>query len=142
MIRSLSLATVLAVAITLPAYAQDTPAKAPVAPSATTAPATAVPAAGVTNAPKGAGMVLTAQEALAWVDKPVYSSDGKKLGEVVAFMRSADNTVNEMHADIGGFLGIGETRVKVAPAQFKLQTDRVVLDVTAAQAKDLPKIAK
>lgn len=137
MIRSLSLATVLAAAITLPAYAQDTPAKAPVAPSATTAPA-----AGVTTAPKAAGMMLTAQEALAWIDKPVYSSDGKKLGEVVAFLRSADNTVNEMHADIGGFLGIGETRVKLAPAQFKLQTDRVVLDVTAAQAKDLPKITK
>lgn len=137
MIRSLSLATVLAAAITLPAYAQDTPAKAPVAPSVTTAPA-----AGVTTAPKAAGMMLTAQEALAWVDKPVYSSDGKKLGEVVAFLRSADNTVNEMHADIGGFLGIGETRVKLAPAQFKLQTDRVVLDVTAAQAKDLPKITK
>jgi hypothetical protein len=142
MMRSLSLATVLAAAITLPAYAQDTPAKAPVAPSATTAPATGVPAAGVTTAPKAAGMMLTAQEALAWVDKPVYSSDGKKLGEVVAFLRSADNTVNEMHADIGGFLGIGETRVKVTPAQFKLQTDRVVLDVTAAQAKDLPKITK
>lgn len=137
MIRSLSLATVLAAAITLPAYAQDTPAKAPVAPSVTTAPA-----AGVTIVPKAASTMLTAQEALAWVDKPVYSSDGEKIGEVVAFLRSADNTVNEMHADIGGFLGIGETRVKLAPAQFKLQTDRVVLDVTAAQAKDLPKITK
>lgn len=137
MIRSLSLAAVLAAAITLPAYAQDTPAKAPVAPSVTTAPA-----AGVTTAPKAVGMTLTAQEALAWVDKPVYSRDGKKLGEVVAFLRSTDNTVNEMHADIGGFLGIGETRVKLAPAQFKLQVDRVVLDVTAAQAKDLPKITK
>lgn len=137
MIRSLSLATVLAAAITLPAYAQDTPAKAPVPPSATTAPA-----AGVTTAPKSAGTMMTAPEALAWVGKPVYSSDGKKLGEVVAFQRSADNAVNELHADIGGFLGLGETRVKVAPAQFRLQTDRVIVNVTAAEAKELPKITK
>jgi hypothetical protein len=50
--------------------------------------------------------------------------------------------VTEMHADIGGFLGLGETRVRLMPAQFKLMTDRVVLSVTADQAKSLPKIVK
>jgi hypothetical protein len=47
-----------------------------------------------------------------------------------------------MQADIGGFLGLGETRVRLTPAQFKLQGDRAVLDLTAAQAKDLPKVQK
>ena len=50
--------------------------------------------------------------------------------------------IAKMHADIGGFLGLGETRVKLMPAQFTLQGDRVILNVTAAQAKDLPKILK
>ena len=89
---------------------------------------------------KGAGLMLTEQEARAWADKPVYSSDGKKLGEVAAFLRSADNKVTELHADIGGFLGMGEHRVEAPATQFSLHGDRVVLDLTAARAKELPKI--
>jgi len=81
-------------------------------------------------------------EAQAWVGKPVYSSDGKKLGEVASFERSADSKVTEMHADIGGFLGLGQHHVRLAPAQIKLQSDRIVLDVTSVQAKELPKIQR
>jgi hypothetical protein len=87
-----------------------------------------------------AKVTLTEEQAKTWIDKPIYSSDGKEIGEVVAFKRGADNTVLELHADIGGLLGLGETRVKVSPQQFKLQNDRVVLDMTEAQAKDLPKV--
>jgi len=87
-----------------------------------------------------AKITLTEAQAKSWIDKPVYSSDGKEIGEVVAFKRGADNTVQELHADIGGLLGLGETRVKVTPAQFKLQNDRVVLNMTEAQAKNLPKV--
>ncbi len=133
MIRKLTLATALAAVIALPAMAQDV--KAPAMPT----PATA------TNAAPGqqaAGLSLTSQEAEAWIGKPVYSSDGKKLGEVAAFQRGAGNKVTELHADIGGFLGIGEHRIRLMPAQFNLQSDRVVLGLTAEQAKALPKIAK
>jgi hypothetical protein len=45
-----------------------------------------------------------------------------------------------MHLDVGGTLGMGETRVKAMPQQFKLQNDRVVLSLTEAQAKNLPKV--
>jgi hypothetical protein len=85
-------------------------------------------------------VTLTEDQAKTWIDKPIYSSDGKEIGEVVAFKRGADNTVLELHADIGGLLGLGETRVKVSPDQFKLQNDRVVLNMTEAQAKNLPKV--
>jgi hypothetical protein len=85
---------------------------------------------------------LTEEQAKSWIDKRVFSSDGKELGEVAAFKRDADNTVTEMHADLGGILGIGETRVSVAPAQFQLQKDRVVLNLTAEQSKALPKVNK
>jgi hypothetical protein len=85
-------------------------------------------------------VTLTEEQAKSWIDKPVFSIDGKELGEVAGFQRAADNTVLEMHADIGGLLGIGETRVSVTPAQFKLQNDRVVLSLTEEQAKALPKV--
>jgi hypothetical protein len=128
MIRTLTLATAFAAVIALPAIAQD--AKGPVA------------ATNTMSAQKAAGLTLTSKEAEAWIGKPVYSSDGRKLGEVAAFQRAADNTVSEMHADIGGFLGLGEHRIRLMPAQITLQSDRVVLDLTAEQAKELPKIAQ
>jgi hypothetical protein len=90
--------------------------------------------------PDAAKMTLTEQQAKSWVDKAIYSSDNKEIGEVAAFKRGADNVVLEMHADVGGALGMGETRVKLMPEQFKLQGDRVVLNLTEAQVKDLPKI--
>lgn len=94
-------------------------------------------------APSSTGVVtLTDEQAKAWVDKPIYSSDDKNLGEVAAIARSSSGEISEIHADIGGFLGIGETRVRVMPAEFKLAQDKVVLNLTADQAKQLPKIAK
>jgi PRC-barrel domain len=126
-VRTLAVATILAAAITLPAIAQDTTVKSP---SATTVQKDA------------AILTLTAEQAKTWIGKPVHSSDGKKIGDVAAFARGTDNAVTEMQADIGGFLGLGETRVRLTPAQFKLQGDRAVLDLTAAQAKDLPKVQK
>lgn len=90
--------------------------------------------------PESTKVTLTEGQAKSWLNRPVYSSDGKEIGEVAAFKRAADNTVLEMHADIGGTLGIGETRVKLTPQQFKLQTDRIVLNMTEAAAKSLPKV--
>jgi hypothetical protein len=95
-----------------------------------------------TPSEQSASISLTEQEALTWINKPVYSSDEKELGEVAAFQRDADNKVIGMHADIGGFLGLGETRINLTPAQLKLQGDRVVLSLTAEQAKQLPAIKK
>jgi hypothetical protein len=91
-----------------------------------------------TTTAKPASMTLTEQQAKSWVGKPVYSSDNKKLGEIAEFKRGTDNVVQEMRADIGGFLGMGETRVKLTPQQFRLQNDRAILNLTQAQAKTLP----
>lgn len=86
------------------------------------------------------GPKLSAEEAKAWVDKPIYSSDQNSVGEVVAIDRSATGEVTALQADIGGFLGFGETRVRVDASEFKLMEDRVVLNITADQAKTLPQI--
>jgi PRC-barrel domain len=101
-------------------------------PSTTTAPSTA---------DRGATM-LNDSEAKNWIDKIVYSSDNKNVGEVAAIQRDGSGKVTEVHADIGGFLGLGETRVRLMPAQFRFDGDRVVLNLTADQAKSLPVIPK
>ncbi len=116
MIRAVTLAAALAAVITLPAIAQDVKSSAQTA--------------------------ITEQEAKAWVGKQVYSSDGKNIGEVAAIQRGADNKISELRADIGGFLGLGQHEVSVPAAHFYLKNDRVELDMTAAQAKELPKVAK
>ena len=41
----------------------------------------------------------------AWIGRAVYGSDGNHLGEIAAI------AAGELYVDIGGFLGIGETRV-------------------------------
>ena len=90
----------------------------------------------------GEGLTLTEAQEKSWVDKVVYSSDGVNLGEVAAFAKDGSGKVTELHADIGGFLGMGETRVRLMPAQFSMAQDRVILSLTSEQAKNLPKIAK
>jgi hypothetical protein len=121
------------------------------APGSAAAPSSTLPSATTTMKPGdsaaapmtggyGTNLALSDTEAKAWIGKPVYSSDDKKIGEVEAFMRGPDNKVSELHAGIGGFLGIGETHVVVKSSQVKFLTDRVVIDVPSAQAKDLPKV--
>ena len=127
MMRGLTFAAAFAAAIAIPAVAEDIKS-----PSMATDAGTMLTAQ----------TAITEQEAKNWVDKPVYSSDGKKLGEVAAILRSADNRITELRADIGGFLGLGQHEVSVPAARFYLKNDRVELDMTAAQAKELPKVAK
>lgn len=140
------------------AFAQTTTPTTPTTPPSTSAPgttttpstmppaATTLPPAATTTTPSRSmsseSLTLTEEQAKGWVNKNVYSSDGQNLGEVVAFARDGSGKVTEMHADVGGFLGIGETRVRLMPSQFTLGTDRVVLSMTSEQAKTLPKIAK
>lgn len=142
MIRTLSVATVLATGLAFSALAQDAGSKIEPGKSPTSTMNDQVPPMKSTTAAAqmGAPFAFTDQEAKAWLNKPVYSSDGKKLGEVVDFQRDGDNKVIGMHIDIGGFLGMGQTRVSLTNAQYKLGTDRAVLSVTSADAKDLPKV--
>ena len=83
---------------------------------------------------------LSDSQAKAWEDKDVYSSDGKKVGDVAKILRDSSGMVTELQADIGGFLGIGETRVRLMPNQFTLAGDRVALSLNAEQVKTLPKV--
>ena len=69
----------------------------------------------------------------AWIGRAVYSADGKHLGEMAAIAS------DQVYADIGGFLGIGETRVLLSDDSIHAVTDdRIVLKLTEAEAKSLP----
>jgi len=121
------------------------PSTTPTAPSVTappspsTAPADRMaPSVGTTTS-ASAEHTMTDAEAKTWVDKAVYSSDDKNVGDVAAIQRDASGKVTSVQADIGGFLGLGTTRVKIMPSQFRLSEDRMILDLTAEQVKQLPK---
>jgi hypothetical protein len=116
-------------------------ATAAVALADTVAEKTSPPAASSTTTTKD-GLVLTEAQAQTWIKKTVYSSDGTSVGAVTALKRDANGKVSELQASVGGFLGIGETHVRVMPDQFRLANDRVVLSLTAEQVKTLPAIAK
>lgn len=120
------------------AFAQTTPPTPPANQAPSAVEKTMTPPA---SGPAASQLItLTDAQAKGWIDKIVYSSDGKNVGEVVAFARDGTGKVTEMHADIGGFLGYGQTRVRVMPSQFQLIDDRAVLSITAEQAKTLPKV--
>ena len=125
------------------AFAQTTTAPPPPASSApTTVEKSTTPPASKSVPSESQALTLTDEKAKAWIDKAVYSSDGKNVGEVAAFERDASGKVTQMHIDIGGFLGLGQTRVRLMPSEFKLVTDRAILSLTAEQAKTLPIVQK
>ena len=152
MIRTVALATALTTAVSMSTMAADYSTSAPANTTTATSSTAATPTTAATTAAvpaptvatksgqPDANILLTEELDKAWKDKPVYSSDGSNLGEVVDFQRGTDAKVIGMHADIGGFLGLMQTRVNLTTAQFKLQGDRVVLTLTAAQAKALPAV--
>ncbi len=82
---------------------------------------------------------LTAADAQNWVGKRIYSQDGSDIGEIQEVQTTGEE-VKFFHADIGGFLGLGETRVKIEPSQLSMDGEKLVLNMTEAQAKDLPKV--
>lgn len=95
-----------------------------------------------TTAPSGTPVTLSEEQAKEWIGKPVYSSDGKNVGEVAEIKRDSSSQVSELQADIGGFLGFGETRVSVPTTQFQLDTDRVILSLKEAETNSLTRVVK
>lgn len=129
-------ATSIALLTSSAAMAQTT------APTDTAPPAVTAPSVQPTTPAQTAPM-LTEEQAKTLIDATVVSSDNQNVGEVAAIQRTSDGKVTELHADIGGFLGIGQTRVRVLPSQFTVTADnKVLLTLTKAQLDTLPKIEK
>jgi hypothetical protein len=114
----------------------------PTTPTPTTPPTMAPTAPSMRPDPVQTAPMLSEAEAKELIDAKVLSSDGKNLGEVAAIQRDSEGRVTELHADIGGFLGMGQTRVRVIPSQFTISDKQVRLTMTAEQVNVLPKIEK
>ena len=72
-----------------------------------------------------------------WIDRAVFSSDGKELGKVANVKK--DGSQSQLTVDMGGFLGLGTTPVLIKPDKIKEATDeRIVLNISEAEAKSLP----
>jgi hypothetical protein len=71
----------------------------------------------------------------AWIGRAVYSADNKHLGEV------SGTAGDKIYFDMGGFLGIGETRVVLDDDSVaSVKNDRIHLKLTEAEAKSLPPV--
>ena len=103
----------------------------------TSPPATVTPRA-TTASP----VHLTDEQAKVWIGKAVYSSDGKNIGDVAELTRDPSGDVTALIANVGGFLGIGQTHLRIVPAQFSIGAARIVLRLTADQVKSMPRTEK
>ena len=92
------------------------------------------------SAGKGPDQALSAQDAKGWVGKPVYSNDGKELGTVTRLDSSPENKATQLYTDIGSVTGSGKHQIILPATRFSLEKDRVVVDMTSAQAAKLPKM--
>ena len=100
------------------------------------------PASGTTaSAPDtGGAKVMTLADGQQWVGKRIHSVDGADIGEVAAMKAGPNGNIQYFHADIGGFLGFGETSVQVTPDQLEMRKDKLYLSMTKEEAKQLPPV--
>ena len=74
-----------------------------------------------------------------WMGRPVYSSDNKKVGEIIEIKRGPDDKVTEAYIDTGTFLGIGGTRYRVTSDQIQeVKPDGLVLTLKESEVKSVP----
>ena len=78
--------------------------------------------------------VAPAQESDAWlVGLPLYSSDGKKLGQVTEVVTAAGQRA--VRAEMGTFLGLGPTPILIPEEMVERKPDRVEIIMTASEIK-------
>src|SRR5215831_15811089 len=78
--------------------------------------------------------VAPAQQSDAWlVGLPLYSSDGKKLGQVTEVVTAAGQRA--VRAEMGTFLGLGPTPILIPEEMVERKPDRVEIIMTASEVK-------
>ena len=89
--------------------------------------------------PGKATFIVREDEVKNWIGRPVYSSDNKKIGEIIEIKRDPDNKVTELYVDTGSFLGIGATRYRVTSEQIQeVKPDGLVLTLKESEVKAVP----
>ncbi|MBC8050265.1 MAG: hypothetical protein H7X92_08990 [Chitinophagales bacterium] len=124
-----------------PAMSQENPAAAPQAPSVQQpAQPSQAPAERAAPTPAQEPARIQTQDFKSWIGMKIETIDGVNVGEVAGVIPATGSVLQEVHADIGGFLGFGETRVKMMPAQLTRQGDKFIVSLTKDEVSKLPKI--
>lgn len=108
----------------------------------------------VTPAPAGANVVIAAPEGYVFTEVAsvtaselkgvdIYDAEGKDVGEIADIKLGADNALQSVLTDVGGFLGMGEHRVALTPAQIHIYKNadndmRAYVTLTKDELKALP----
>lgn len=69
---------------------------------------------------------------------PAFSADGKRLGQVVDVVRGPDGKVQEIHIEVGRFLGIGDRTVTIDADEMEELADRIKLRINGDAVRSLP----
>lgn len=133
MLKTLMMTTAAAALVVGSAVAQQTPPVAPPAKQET------MPAPGAT----GSRQFITQQSTDQWLatkfkGTDVIGSNNEKIGDVSDLLIDQNGRIVAYIVGVGGFLGIGQKDVALAPASFQVQpaTDRENLKLTLAMTRD------
>ena len=107
-----------------------------------------------TPAPAGASVVIAAPEGYVFTEVAavtasdlkgvdIYDAEGKDVGEIADIKLGADNALQSVITDVGGFLGMGQHRVALTPAQIQVYKNadndmRAYVTLTKDEMKALP----
>lgn len=69
---------------------------------------------------------------------PVFSSDGKNLGQVAQVERGPDGKIQSVQIQIGRLLGIGEKTITIDGSKLEQLEDRIRLMMSSDQVRSLP----
>ncbi|MGH6768593.1 MAG: PRC-barrel domain-containing protein [Xanthobacteraceae bacterium] len=137
MFKKLMLTTAAAALVAGSAIAQTPPpAKSPPAKSP---PAQTMPKSDM--APKGSAQVITTQGANQMLASrfkgtDVVGSDNEKIGDVTDMLFSQDGKIEAYIVGVGGFLGIGQKDIALAPSSFEVVRDNNEMKLKLAMSKD------
>ncbi len=92
--------------------------------------------------PQGAQGTSTQQGApghiLSLKGMPVFSSDGKNLGQIVQVERAPDGKIQSVQLQVGRLLGLGEKVITIDGDKIEQLADRIKLLMNSDQIRSLP----
>ena len=131
MMKKISLIAAMAISAAVPSMAQT--AAQPSAPTTTSSPTTTYPAVAATDLYSSKLKGLN-----------VYNQDNKSIGEIQDIAFTETREVQAYIVSVGGFLGVGERYVAVAPSAVAIKWDatgkkwNATMNATVDQLKAAP----
>lgn len=74
------------------------------------------------------------------IGKPLRDTLGDKVGTVADVVRDSTGHVTEIHADVGGVLGILTTRVSIPAGQVSIDDEGMRVSLSKEQIESQPKV--